>query len=352
MPNASKKLTKKLTKAKIQLLTPAAFDIFKRIMPPIDTPLPRLYVADGRNFRKVREQALSDVSCASKEVPADDSIMEYIHGEKGSAILIRQNLLPDDSEQNFCWFLWHELGHWYAINSEKDNLYRYNGPELLDSIDSIDSIDSTGCIASSDSATLADRINGIDMANMADMADITTLHLKQEGYWFWQEFIAEAISKHVSGKYDAEVIYTNKPDHIDWNPTVWNSIVQFLMNLLDTAFSPFNSTVDDYTLAHYFANLFMRDVVIMYVKAAKNGELKVYKDGKIVYPDKPVEPTCISDIEPEEFQPAMWKLHKLLEGQMQKERFWEINENYLLELGKCIAELRDVKAQLVECWDE
>ena len=128
-----------------------------------------------------------------KEIPADDSIMEYIHGEKGGAILIRQNLLPNDSEQNFCWFLWHELGHWYAINSEKDDLHRFNDPDLLDTI------------------TFADRLRGIDN---------TSLQLKQEGYWFWQEFIAEAISKYVSGKYDAER-YTHKPNHIDWNPSVF-----------------------------------------------------------------------------------------------------------------------------------
>jgi len=319
-------MSKALTKLEIQCLAPAAYDIFKRIMPPINAPLPQLYIANGRNFRKIREQALYDVACPYKEIPADDSIMEYIHGEKGGAILIRQNLLPDNSEQNFCWFLWHELGHWYAINSERDNLHRYNDPDLLDN------------------TTLADRVKGIDT---------TVLQLKQEGYWFWQEFIAEAISKHVSGKYDAER-YTYKPDHIDWNPSVWRPIAQYLMNLLDAAFSPFNSTIDDYALAHYFANLFMRDLIILYVKAARAGELKVYKDDKIQYPDAPVEPTSISDIDPEVFQPTMWKLYKLLDEQMQKELFWEIDEAYLLELGKCIKELRDIKEQLIAAgdWDE
>lgn len=319
-------MSKSLTKLEIQCLAPAAYDIFKRIMPPINTPLPQLYIANGRNFRKIREQALSDIACPYKEMPADDSIMEYIHGEKGGAILIRQNLLPDNSEQNFCWFLWHELGHWYAINSERDDLHRYNDPDLLDNI------------------SLADRIKGVDT---------TVLRLKQEGYWFWQEFIAEAISKYVSGKYDAEH-YTDKPDHIDWNPSIWGPIAQYLLDLLDAAFSPFNCTVDDYALAHYFANLLMRNVIILYVKAAKAGELKIYKDNKIQYADKPVEPTSISDIDPEAFQPTMWKLHELLDSQIQKERFWEIDENYLLELGKYIKELRAIKEQLIAAgdWDE
>lgn len=309
----------RFTKLEIQCYAPVAYDIFTNNMPQIDAPLPQLYIANGRNFRKVREQALSDVSCPYKEVPADDSIMEYIHGEKGSAILIRQNLLPNDNQQTFCWFLWHELGHWYAINSEKDNLHRYNDPDLLDNI------------------TLADRLRGIDT---------TSLQLKQEGYWFWQEFIAEAISKYVSGKYDAAQ-YTNKPDHIDWNPAIWGDIQLYLNNMLDAVFSPFDSTVDEYALAHYFANLFKRDVVVLFVNAAENGELLVGDDEILAYPDEKIDPTGISNIDPEEFQPAMWELHKLLKYQMQKERFWEIDEDYLQELGKCIKELRDIKDQLI-----
>ena len=316
-------MAKSFSKLEIQCLAPAAYNIFKSIMPPITFPCPQIYIANGRDFHKVREQAFTDVGCPYKENPAEDSIMEYIHGEKGSAILIRQNLLPTDSEQNFCWFLWHELGHWYAINSEKDDLHRFNDPDFLDNI------------------TFADRLRGVDN---------TSLQLKQEGYWFWQEFIAESISKFVSGKYDAER-YTHTPDHIDWNPAVWGSIVHYLDSLLDAAFSPFNDTVDEYALAHYFANLFMRDVVVLYVKAAEAGELLVNKDGKIVYPDEPVEPTCISDIDPEEFQPATWELYKLLKNQMKKERFWEIDEDYLLELGKNIKELRDIKECLIAAGD-
>lgn len=312
-------MPKRFTKLEIQCYAPAAYDIFTNIMPPIDAPLPQVYIANGRDFRKVREQALSDVSCSYKEFPFDDSIMEYIYGEKGSAILIRQNLLPDDNEQTFYWFLWHELGHWYAINTEKNNLHRYNDPDLLDSI------------------TFADRLRGMDTAS---------LQLKQEGYWFWQEFIAEAISKYVSSKYDAAQ-YTHKPDHINWNPSIWSGIMLYLTNMLDAAFSPFDSTVDEYALAHYFANLFMRDVVVLFVKAAENGELLSSNDEMIAHSDEPIDPTGISNIDPEEFQPAMWELHKLLKYQMQKERFWEIDEDYLQELGKCIKVLQDIKEQLI-----
>jgi len=308
-------MSKRFTALEIQCLVPAVCDIFKDIMPPIDAPLPRLYIANGRNFHKVREQALSDVSCPYKEFPAEDSIMEYIHGEKGSAILIRQNLITDNNEQTFCWFLWHELGHWYAISSEENNLHRYNDPDLLDNI------------------TLADRLRGIDT---------TAVQLKQEGYWFWQEFIAEAISKFVSSKYDA-AHYTDKPAHIDWSPAIYEPIMDYLDNMLAAAFSPFDGTVDEYALAHYFANLFMRDVIVVFVKAVENREILVK--------DEPIDPTGISDLEPEEFQPAMWELYRLLKDQVQKERFWEIDETYLHELGKWINELRDIMDQLITTYD-
>ena len=54
--------------------------------------------------------------------------------------------------------------------------------------------------------------------------------------------------------------------------------------------------VDEYALAHYFANLHMDDFVVLYVKAAADRKLKVYRDGMIVLPDDEIEPTCISDI--------------------------------------------------------
>ena len=94
--------------------------------------------------------------------------------------------------------------------------------------------------------------------------------------------------------------------------------------------------------------------VVLFVRAAEACELRVYDGEKIVYPDGLIDPTGISDIDPEEFQPAMWDLHALLKSQMQKERFWEIDENYLQELGKCVMTLRGIKRQLIAAgdWEE
>ena len=47
--------------------------------------------------------------------------MEYLHGENAGAILIRQDLLPDEEKNHFFQILWHEMGHFYAIAAETEN---------------------------------------------------------------------------------------------------------------------------------------------------------------------------------------------------------------------------------------
>ena len=226
--------------------------------------------------------------------------------------MFRQNLLPDNDKQSFYWFLWHELGHWYTRNTEPDDLRRYSNLNLLDAV------------------TLSDRLRGVNT---------TITQLKQDGYWFWQEFIAEAISQYVSGEYDAQQFDTSQP--IEWRSSAYLPIILYLDSMLDAAFSP-DDLVDEYALTHYFANLLMRDVIVLFEKAAEAGELIPDTIDGFEIPDVPdasMDPTRISDIEFEEFQPAMRELHKLLKYQVQKERFWEVDENFLLELGRHIKNL-------------
>ena len=234
--------------------------------------------------------------------------------------MIRQNLLPDNDKQSFYWFLWHELGHWYTRNTEPDDLRRYSNPNLLDAV------------------TLSDRLRGVNT---------TITQLKQDGYWFWQEFIAEAISQYVSGEYDAQQFDTSQP--IEWRSSAYLPIILYLDSMLDAAFSP-DDLVDEYALTHYFDNLLMRDVIVLFEKAAEAGELIPDTIDGFEIPDVPdasMDPTRISDIEFEEFQPAMRELHKLLKYLVQKERFWEVDENFLLELGRHIKKLRDIKIQII-----
>ena len=192
----------------------------------------------------LRTQLVNDLACKKTEFP-EDSIMEYILGEKGHAILIRQNLLPDDSDEHFCWFFWHELGHFYAINSEVTDLHHYNDPGLTD-----------------DSHIVEFTADG-------PVLGLSDERLKQEGYWFWQEFIAEAISKYVSFMHRSNTKYYH-PELMDWHPQYWGGIVDRLVGLLDDALWYYPSTIDEYALAHYFANLLMDDFIVLYVAADLN----------------------------------------------------------------------------------
>ena len=307
--------------------TPYVVDTFRSIMPPIHAAYPDIHVATAKTYSEMRSSLLVKTGCKHTEEP-ETSIMEYIHGDAGYAVLIRQDLIPDKNDEHFCWMLWHELGHFYAINSERTNLHHYADPGLAD-----------------ESQLVALNAAGKAVCGLSDE------RLKQEGYWFWQEFIAEAISKYVSYKH-RPVKPSYHPELIDWRPDLWGDIVERLMTLLDETFFHYSQTIDEYSLAHYFANLLMDDFIVLYVKAAADGKLKIYDNStrppKIVG-TKPgeIEPTCISDIEEEELRKPLWKMKDLLEKQMAKEDFWMIDESFLLEIGRCIGDMMFAKLMLL-----
>ena len=114
-----------------------------------------------------------------------------------------------------------------------------------------------------------------------------------------------------------------------------------LIDLLKDVLAYHQFTIDEYSLAHYFANLLMDDFIKLYVQAAADGKLKVYDEdiGAVVYPDELIEPTCISDIKSAEMQKPFWKMKQILEQQLVKEQFWLIDEEFLLDVGSCIGEM-------------
>ncbi len=301
-------------KDEIRLWILLATDIFKTFMPPISIPYPLTYITGARDWQSTRD-ALLDQTCCKHNEQTESAVMEYIHGDKGYAILIRQNLIPDNNDEHFYWLYWHELGHFYAINSEVTHLHHYNDPGLMDD----------------------SRI--MEMTAEGPVLGMSDERLKQEGYWFWQEFIAEAISKFVSYKHRS-TLPTYHPEQITWHPDYWGGIVDKLMDLLDNALGYYPSTIDEYSLAHYFANLLMDDFVVLYVKAAAEGKLWVYDEEEVVGTEPgEIEPTCISDIEEERFQAPLWRIKELLEKQVGKKEFWMIDEDILLEIGRCIGDL-------------
>lgn len=157
---------------------------------------------------------------------------------------------------------------------------------------------------------------------------------KQEGYWFWQEFIAEVIVNHVSFVYRSGNDNYH-PELIEWTVDIWGGIVNQLNDLLESTLYYYPSTIDEYSLAHYFARLLTDDLTVLYVKAADEGELKIDGD---VYPEEKIEPTCINNM-PEYYQPHLWKMHEILKGQLAKKHFWLIDEGTLEKLGSCVGVL-------------
>jgi len=124
------------------------------------------------------------------------------------------------------------------------------------------------------------------------------------------------------------------------------------MGLLDEALGHYLSTIDEYSLAHYFANLLMDDFIVLYVKAAAEQKLKVYDNGSIVLSDTEIEPTCISDLDDERYKAPLWVMKKLLEEHLKKERFWEIDESTLLQLSTCIGELWLAKIMILAGYND
>lgn len=291
-----------------------SLEIFKSIMPSFDVPFPSIYTTTTSNFTRVRNKIVKEVRCPHKEAP-DTSIMEYIHGNGGGAILIRRDLIgnlpvQDESELYYYFqhFIWHELGHFYAINSETDNLHRYNNPGLTDDSQIYD-LTTGGCGLSSE-------------------------RKKQEGYWFWQEFIAEVISNHVS------YVYRSKndnyhPELIDWTVDIWKKIKNKLSGFLEATLYEYPSTIDEYALAHYFATLLTDDLTGMYLEAANSGKLK--DENGLILKNK-LEPTCITDLL-KFYQQHIRGIFDVLKVQLANDYFWLTDESTLENIGACIGGL-------------
>ena len=254
-----------VTQKQIKDWLPTAIEIFQRFMPPTDVLFPSVHIVSDKTVFPTRAKLVEKVRCHQRICDEEyyDSVMEMLHGDLGDAILIQQKYLPDPktyqvAEIKFKHFLWHELGHFYAIHHEckENDLHRFNNQELSDE------------------------------------------QAKQEGYWFWSEFIAEAIACYVEEQYcrtDNSEFY--HPEQIVWLPEVWGRLDEKLLNFLEMALVYSGTTIDEGALAMYFAHLLMDDATKRYVQAAEDGILLVY-DGqrktRLMEPGS-IDATCISD---------------------------------------------------------
>lgn len=197
------------------------------------------------------------------------------------------------TQNHFAHFFWHELGHFYAINADDHNLERFNDPDRPPKEKNV--------------------------------------KFKQRGYWFWAEFITEAICNHVS----LEICRrdpNHRPENIKWTVDVWSPLLKKLQTLLDGIF--FGSGIDEYSLAHYFATLLKDTDTVLFVKATEEGKLIQYGHDTPA-PAGTIDATCIDELD-EPFQPIMIELKGWLEKQLSKDQFWIIDEAGIEWLGRRI----------------
>mgnify|MGYP006988867410 CR=1 FL=1 len=290
-------------------IVPEALEAFKRHMPPLGKDYPEITIVTARSFEETRTRIVEKTGCPIKEAPSD-SCLEYIHGDKGNAILIQSNAIPAIPRETaynkefFQHLLWHELGHFYAINSEPDNLHRFN--------------------------------NASEEAGM----DKERFWRTKRGYWFWSEFIAESIANRIGYLIRSEGMNYH-PELIEWDADTWIPVSDKVEDNLQMIYG--DGIIDEYELAHYFAALLTDDMVMLYVEAARDGKLK-NDDGSRC--DE--EPTYISKMAAE-LQPPMWELLKALQPQVEKEQFWLISQSDVERLGTLIFELDKTLSQL---WSE
>ncbi|MCQ2417985.1 MAG: hypothetical protein MJ071_09305 [Oscillospiraceae bacterium] len=299
-----------ITKKQIEEWIVPAINIFRHYMPDVDR-LPEIHIFTDTILLRERNKIAERLKSPQRNTAENyDSIMEMIHGENGDAIIISQTklqILNDDPEclRHFFLYFWHEMGHFYAINKEKTDLHRFCNQGYYDEEDS-----------------------------------------KQEGYWFWSEFIAQVISLHVDKLFcsiDNKENY--HPENIKWQPDLWVSIIDSQCELLEMVFSYFDVTIDESALAMFFAAMLKDDIISRFVKAAEDGDLLTYdNDDETFIRLEPgdVDGTCIDEA-PVSCQLTLYEMRDILIEQLAKEEFWIIDENWLEMIGNCIVDLGNNK---------
>lgn len=302
------------TKAQIEKWIPGAVADFQSVMPPIDTPYPSTYVADSCNFDSIRNRLVKETNCLLPEGHGIE-FGEYIRGDRGRAILLNQTLLENGQHMDFCNCYWHELGHFYAIATQDPDLVHYSDPGLVD--------ESQNFIFTHDGPILG----------------LSDERIIQQGYWFWQEFVAQAIAnivQHEIYPIDQTIRY---PDNRYF-------VIDTLDEMLSDSIYINTFSIDEYVLAHYYAFYLLDDRARDYAQAALNNELVTYTADDDIVPISE-DPTRISIVEPEEFQEPLWRMKALVEKQLQNERFWLISKEALFGFGSCIADMMLIKFKLI-----
>ena len=259
---------------------PETFEIFKRVMDLPDMQEPKIYIGSRTTYEKARAAALEYTGCTRvNKKSSDDTVMEYIGGDKGQAILIQQRFCPKEKVDFQC-CLWHELGHF--LSEYMDGYSKYTKEKLSDD----------------------EFVENI-------------------GYDAISEFIADAVSNYVYEKNGG--VYYNKG-------TYWCYRVP---ELLDMVFNKHPKMVSGYFLGVYFADILTDGSYKMFEEDTRSR--KIYNgDGSFI------DPTYLSEIE-EKYVNDMMLLKECYEYQLGQKPFWRVKANVLRAIGELVIDLVKIK---------
>lgn len=106
-------------------MIPTTTAVFQRYMPC--QQLPEIHTVTVNEFEKKRSELVERLQSnqVMYDAKTDDSLMEFIHGEKGDAIIIKKDLFPKSDKEGFANALWHELEHYVATKAEEPELKKF-----------------------------------------------------------------------------------------------------------------------------------------------------------------------------------------------------------------------------------
>ena len=278
---------------------PGAIKDFQEKMPPVDIPYPEIHIVTDRTMIATRNALLEKTQSPTK-IRGNAPAMETLHGPGGNAILIYQKgfrgqIWDDNPQEMFTHFLWHELGHFYVLSKEdpNDNFIRF-----------------------------------MDQKPHPDEYEALL------GYWFWSEFIAEAIACRM------------EPDvEIEWKDFDWYTPRNRLIGYLNGAFNTSDNEVGVYDLAFYFARLLSDKTTVRFIEAAKTGRLKVrdsyLSPNKKTFSEAGIDPTGLDGLDTR-FAPYIQDLKEYMECILSEKEYWKIELEDLKTIGLIICAMNRI----------
>ncbi|MBR3019544.1 MAG: hypothetical protein IKH57_21110 [Clostridia bacterium] len=283
------------TKSELEGRASRIVQVFQKAMPTISTPYPSITVATQRTYRNQRGFLVYKTGSTAIAAPTDDQAVELINGTKGAALLVRKEEVP--SLDSFYHLLWAALGRFYI------------------------------------GATPPSAVAAMQNITPEDGSVVV-------GTAFWSVFAPEAIANRVerflrnaSSKGEAG----DAAGGMAWKEEEWRSVYEGMKVTLLSSYGQRNIQIPD--LAMLLSAALTDDLLRDMIHQGKEGKLPG-REGR------PFDPTGI-DTMPEQLRPSMKGLIATLEGQMEKERYWEASEETLCRIGELLGALNGEYVRLI-----